>query len=169
MVSTLSMPVKSSVAPLTLADYADMPYSPAFLLDSKFDASLTDNPAFRRACEFGFVTYFDEMYEANEQGDDVFVERCYGWTEVVKIVVDEVLFNERSGSVLSRAERAGVLLGWLSALALTDRALALRALTVAETLLSGKVLQQEVSQEPVRPLYHLYPRSVDSAGWPLDL
>lgn len=170
MLSTLSLSLNTSVAPLTLAEYAEMPYCSALLLDSKFDASLTDAPAFHEACEFGFVTYFDEMYEADEQDNDVLVERRYSWAEVVKIVVDEALCEEQSGPVLSLAYRAGVMLGWLSALALTDPKMAGQALTVAEALLlpSGKVRQQELNKEPVRPVSHLCPRSVDSAGWPLD-
>ena len=169
MVSTLSMSVNLSIAPLTLADFAEMPYSPALLLDSKFDATLTDDLAFRGACEFGFLNYFDQMYQDDEQGEEVFVERRYEWAEVVEIVVDEVLWEPSAGLVLSCAERAGTLLGWLSALALTERAMARRALTVAETLLlSGQVPQQEGNQEPVRSASHLCSRSVDTAGWPLD-
>ena len=167
---TSTVQTMTKVSPLSLADFAVMPYSPAFLLDSKFDASLTDDPDFREGCEFGFVTYFDEMYEADEQGNDVFVERRYSWAEVVEIVVDEVL-SEEMGRLLPCVERAGVVLGWLSALALTDRAMAERALTVGEALLlpSGKAWRQELSEEPVRPVYHLCSRSVDTAGWPLDM
>src|SRR6266567_9192245 len=133
MVSTL--PIITKVSPLTVADYVEMPYSPALLLDSKFDASITDDPEFREACKDGFTFYFEEMYEWDEEDDEVFVERCYTWVEVIESVVDNALSEGEPGRLLPCVERAGFALGWLSALALTDRSMARRALTVLEALL----------------------------------
>ncbi len=133
MVSTL--PVITQVSPLTVADCSDMPYAPVLLLDSKFDASITDDSEFREACEDGFKAYFEEMYEWDEEDDDVFVERCYTWAEVIESVVDNALSEGEPGRLLPCVERAGFALGWLSALALTDRSMARRALTVLEALL----------------------------------
>ncbi|SRR6266567_1303511 len=135
MVSTL--PIITQVSPLTVADCVEMPYSPVLLLDSKFDVSITDDPAFREACEDGFGGYFEGMYEMDEeQEESLFVARCYSWAEVVEWVVDNALSEEKPGRLLPCVERAGYALGWLSALALTDRSTARRALTVLEALLA---------------------------------
>ena len=134
MVSTVQ--VMTRVSPLTAADFVDMSYSPALLLDSKFDVSITDDSEFREACEDGFKAYFEGMYEMDEEDDDVFVERCYTWAEVIESVVDNALSEGEPGRLLPCVERAGFALGWLSALALTDRSMARRALTVLEALLA---------------------------------
>ncbi len=134
MVSTV--PMRTQIFPLTVADFIDVPYSPALLLDSKFDVSITDDPEFHEACRDGFTFYFGEMYEWDEEDDDVFVERCYTWVEVIESVVDNALSEGEPGRLLPCVERAGFALGWLSALALTDRSMARRALTVLEVLLA---------------------------------
>ncbi len=134
MVSTVQ--VMTRVSPLTAADFVDMSYSPALLLDSKFDASITDAPEFREACRDGFTFYFEEMYEWDEQDNEVFVECRYTWAEVIESVVDNALSEGEPGRLLPCVERAGFALGWLSALALTDRSMARRALTVLEALLA---------------------------------
>ncbi len=133
MVSTVSMITK--VSSLTAADFVDLPYSPALLLDSKFDVSITDDAEFREACEDGFKAYFEGMYEMDDEGDGVFVACCYTWAEVVEQVADSVLSEGCPGRLLPCAERAGFALGWLSALALTDPSMAMRALSVLEALL----------------------------------
>ena len=142
MVSTL--PVITQVSPLTIADFVEMPYSPAVLLDSKFDASMTYDPEFREASRDGFTFYFEEMYEWDEEDNEVFVGRCYTWVEVIESVVDNALSEGEPGRLLPCVERAGFALGWLSALALTDRSTARRALTVLEALLvpSDKCLRR---------------------------
>ena len=132
-----SVPMVTHVFPLTAADCAEMPYASALLLDSKFDASITDDPEFRGACETGFDAYFEEMYAWNEVGDDlVFVEKQYAWREVRTFVVRNAMAHDGRGELLPCGWRAGFVLGWLSALALTDRSVALRALSVVERLLT---------------------------------
>jgi hypothetical protein len=124
------------VCPVTLAEYAEMPYCPVFLLDAKFDASITDHPEFPKACEWGFETYFEEMYQWDESRENlVFVTRSYTWEEVVEGVVRAALFEEMPGCVVSVASRAGGVLGWLSAHALVNRSEALLAVTVLRHLM----------------------------------
>ena len=55
--------------------FADIPYSPALLLDAHFGSHITDDPEFSRACQSGFDTYFEVMYQPDASGDGVqFVE-----------------------------------------------------------------------------------------------
>jgi hypothetical protein len=135
-------------APLTVAEIAEIDYSPVLLLDAKFDVAVTDDPAFRSACEYGFDAYFEDMCEWNESGTEtVLVERCSTWAEIVRWVVSNALTEERPGRLLSRGWRAGFGLGWLSALALTRRGEAVRALAVLEAMLtpSEGVLRLDVA------------------------
>jgi hypothetical protein len=128
MMSTVQI---TKVAPLTLADYAEMPYSPALLLDSKIDASITDDLKFRKGCEDGFEMYFG--YRVLDEAGSCLVEgqESYSWDVVVAFLTNNVL-DEEGGC---RPWRIGCLLGWLSAYALFERAMARRALVVLEALL----------------------------------
>lgn len=47
---------------LTVTAFAEVPYSPALLLESSFDASVTDSDEFHLGCKWGFDAYFDTMY-----------------------------------------------------------------------------------------------------------
>lgn len=146
MVSTVEM--RTQAAPLTLVDYAEMPYSPALLLDSKFDASLTDDPEFRIGCKWGFDAYFEFMYRLDKaSGKSVFVAEVYTWHEVVRFILNNVMDERGVADDRYRGWRAGFLLGWLSALALTDRVLAVNGLAVVERLVvsPGLVCQEEAA------------------------
>jgi hypothetical protein len=126
----------TEVSPLTAADCSGLPYSPALLLGSKLDASITDDPEFRRACAWGFDTYFDEMYQWDESRENlVFVARTYTWDEVIEGVVRGTLFEDLPGCLVSAACRAGGVLGWLSAHALVNRSDAVLALAVLRSLI----------------------------------
>jgi hypothetical protein len=123
-----------SAAPL---DFVDLPYSPALLLDAGFDASITDCLDFRDACQDGFGSYFEEGWEDDGQGNEVFTNHFNTWHEVRGEIVGAVArrydaverFHEQQlGGVVPLSWRAGFALGWLSALALADRALALRGI-----------------------------------------
>src|SRR6266704_6973752 len=117
MVSTVSMITK--VSPLTVADCVDLPYSPALLLDSKFDASITDDSEFCEGCETGFDAYFESMYQWNEaRTDTVFVQQWFSLGEVLAFVAENVFAEDEHDRLLPLGWRAGFLLGWLSALAL---------------------------------------------------
>ena len=128
MVSTVQM---TKVAPLTMADYAEMPYAPALLLDSKIDASFTDDSKFREGCQDGFEGYFG--YRVFDGSGSWLVEgqESYSWEVVAAFLTTNVL-DEEGGC---RPWRVGYLLGWLSAFALFDRAMARRAVVVLEALL----------------------------------
>src|SRR5438477_3772005 len=107
---------------LTVAAFAEVPYSPALLLESSFDASVIDNDEFHLGCKWGFDAYFDTMYEWGEsKAELVFVEKHYTWAEIVEFVIQTVLGEDPPGYVTLRDWRAGVGRGWLSALALTNR------------------------------------------------
>src|SRR6266567_4039785 len=111
--------LSSMAISLTAAAFVDVPYSPAFLLESRFDA------------------YFAEMFEWNEEHTDlVFVEKCYSWAEVAEVVAETMLHEDRPEHIESDASRAGFVLGWLSALALTHRSLALTGLTLLMVLVT---------------------------------
>jgi hypothetical protein len=172
MVSTLSMPIITQAAPLTVADFNGLPYSPALLLDSKFDAAITDAVAFHEACQGGFEAYFDAMYDWDvEQGRAVFVAERYTWEEVIERVVDNALSEDEFHCLLPCAERVGFTLGWLSALAFTEPAMAGQALVVLEALLvpSAKKMRRNLVDSPGSIVRRVCPRKVDSAGWPLDM
>lgn len=122
-----------TIAPLAPSHFQHVPYSSALLLPVRFDASIIDDPEYAAACQGGFEGYFEGMLDWNEAGDDlVFVNRCYTWVDIVQNVSDNLLnTNTLPGcSPTSLAWRAGYMLGWLSALALTDRALALRGVSL---------------------------------------
>jgi hypothetical protein len=127
MESTVEMVTK--VSPLTVADFAEMPYSPALLLESRFDASVTDGPEFRAACESGFGAYFDGLIELDEELYVTFVEKPHTWADVVALV-DETLgaTDLQDWRRVSLAWGAGFGLGWLSAHALVKREDAVMAL-----------------------------------------
>ena len=144
----IAVPLLMQAAPLTITELAEIEYSPVLLLDAKFDVAVTDGPAFRSACECGFDAYFEDMREWNEEGTEtVLVERCATWAEIVRWVVSNALAEEQPGRLLSRVWRAGFGLGWLSALALTRRSEAIRALAVLEAMLtpSDGVLRLDVA------------------------
>ena len=125
---------------LAPSDFVDLPYSPALLLDARFGAELTDHQDFAAACRDGFTFYFEEMYhDGGEEMPDIFEDYFYSWDEVRGRVMMEMVdrsaraqaFEQLYGPV-SLASLAGFMLGWLSALALSDRALALRGLALLE-------------------------------------
>ena len=172
MVSTVQMIAK--MAPLTLADYAEMDYAPTLLLDSKFDASLTDDPEFRVACEYGFEAYFEDMCEWNQAGTTlVFVEKCHTWADLL-IFVEETAAatapSPQGWEPLSFAWAVGFGLGWLSAHALVkrdDAEMALARLTAGIEKRMGR--RQGCAALPANSVRQLHSRAVDTAGWPLDL
>jgi len=121
---------------LTVAAFAEVPYSPALLLESSFDASVTDSEEFHLGCKWGFDAYFDTMYGWGEsKAELVFVEKRYTWAEIVEFVFLTALGEDPPGYVTLRDWRAGFGLGWLSALALTNRHEAMLGLTMLTVLL----------------------------------
>ena len=114
----------------------EVPYSPALLLESSFDASITDSDEFRKACQWGYDAYFEDMYITGESETAlVFVAKCYTWAEIVEFVTQNALGENAPGYFISRDWRAGFGLGWLSALALTNRQEAMMGLTMLTVLI----------------------------------
>lgn len=114
----------SSVAPSVL-EYVALPYSPSLLLEVHFPLALVADHGFSEACEVGFNDYFGEMCQESTLDELVCVERVYTWADVEqRVVSDMVTASEKLGERLPWC--AGYALGWLSALALTQRSLALR-------------------------------------------
>ena len=136
MIAQVQMvPVALPVVSFPPSAYVDIPYSPALLLDARFDASIVDSERFRDGCVSGFDTYFDELYVRVAGQEYAFVDRVSTWDEVEKMVVEWFLEEDEEGDVSLRWN-AGFMLGWLSALALTDRVLALRGLDMLQVLVS---------------------------------
>jgi hypothetical protein len=116
--------------------FKDLPFNAALLLPVSLDVSLTAHPDFSEGCQCGDSSYFDEMYHVDPSTGDreVFIDHFYTWYEVEKQVREATLFHaERYSSSLSWA--VGFVLGWLSALAFTDRALALRGFDLMVSLM----------------------------------
>jgi len=123
---------------------SEVPYSPALLIESSFDASITDSDEFRRACQWGYDAYFEDMYVTGESETElVFVARCYTWVEMVEFVMQNALGEHAPGYFISRDWRAGFGLGWLSALALTNRREAMMGLTMLTALIVGPASERQ--------------------------
>jgi len=119
-----TMPVVSVASP-TL--FKDVEFMPALLLPVSFDASVMASEAYQEGCEYGFFDYFERMYQVDASGlRDVFVEQFYTWADVEREVVGNVLDDIKECFPL--AWSIGFEHAWLSALALTDRSLALLGL-----------------------------------------
>jgi hypothetical protein len=140
-----SLPLVSFLPPigsLTPADFQDVSYSPMFLLPVQFDASITTDPEYPDGCEGGFYCYFEDMFQRDEAGrGTVFIDRFYSRADVMSLVV-EGLSSSLSPSRWDAAPLSysvGFVLGWLSALALTDRPLALGGLELLTVLVAHMI------------------------------
>jgi hypothetical protein len=100
---------------------AEVSYSPVLLLDARLGASITDDPDFCDCCQLGFEVYFDFL-----PSDGIVADVMMGF--VVNNLVDS------GDGVMPLPSAAGLVLGWLSALALTDRSLASQGLDLLITL-----------------------------------
>jgi hypothetical protein len=103
--------------------FVDIPYSPGLLLPVPFDGSITTNPEYQQACKGGFDGYFEMLFTWTENGEYAPVDRFYSHNDIRQVVVNDVIqgVTEEHSSL---AFCAGDMVGWLSALALTDRSLA---------------------------------------------
>lgn len=104
------------------SDFLTLSYAPALLLDVRFPIVVIADAVFSDACEVGFDAYFDEMMSGSTFEDSYLEDHFYTWDEVERVLCE----NMSSAYGDSLPWRAGFCLGWLSALALTDRPLALR-------------------------------------------
>jgi hypothetical protein len=102
------------------------------LLPVQFDARLTFDPEYQEACQVGFDDGFGRLSEEDER-------ELFTWDMVRNEVLTSLLDVQRvlppGFPTLSLAWASGFLLGWLSALALIDRPLALRGLELLTVLL----------------------------------
>ena len=137
--------VSSSVNP---ADFRDVLYSPALLLDARLGASITDDPGFHSACEWGFNSCVGDME------DD-------GLSSVIQYGIRLFVRREVLDAGVPLVDRVGVALGWLSALALAQYHEAQEGLRELMELLG--------CEQQSAPWSGRDSRSVDSAGWPLDV
>jgi hypothetical protein len=115
--------------------FVEIPYTPSLLLGVQLPIAVVADHAFSEACEIGFNNYFEEMYQCSLSGECSFVERFYTWVDVEREMREQVItFHEKYGERLSWC--AGFALGWLSALALVDRPLALQGVTFMSALVA---------------------------------
>jgi hypothetical protein len=146
--------MKRNLTQQLLADFTpasevleNMLYSPALLLDGRFDASFVDHADFGVACRVGFEAWIEETFGYDEHGQLVLDRASYTQREVGDVLVANVCRRYDGGEaffgVPSLPWRAGFLLGWLSALALLDAALAVRCVGI----LSDVVLLQKYEEE----------------------
>ncbi len=133
------LPLTSVTRSLTPADFQNLPYSPTLLLSAHFEPSLTADPEYEAGCECGFDSYFTEMHHwlPNLSGY-TFIDRYHTPASVKSYLLSNTVYDPVRNPTLL-AWRSGWGLGWLSALALTDRPLALCGLEFLQEL----VLQDE--------------------------
>ena len=148
--------VLSSARP---TDFVDIPYSSALLLEARFDSSITDDPEFHSSCEWGFDSYFEGQMRSGCV-EVVYEDRFYNRGEVCRELVDNVVVAHRRDKT-PLVTCVGVALGWLSALALAQYQEAQEGLQNLMGLLEREQQSSRWSTSASR--------SVDSAGWPLDM
>ncbi len=119
-------------APFTPADFQHIPYTSALLLPSPFAVSIISDVEYHPACEWGFGAYFNGMYQYDDANGSVFLDHFYTRDEVC----EELFCLLRSWGQTPLAWSVGFYLGWLSALALTDRQGACDGLSMLVTLLN---------------------------------
>ncbi len=126
------LPQASGTRCLSPDDFQDISYSPVFLLPVQFDTRLTLDPEYQEACHVGFDDGFGRLSEEDER-------ELFNWdvvrNEVLRSLLDVQKVLPPGFPTLSLAWASGFLLGWLSALALIDRPLALRGLELLTVLL----------------------------------
>jgi hypothetical protein len=126
------LPQAAGTHGLTPDDFQDISYSPTLLLPVQFDTSLTLDPEYQEACQVGFDEGFGLLSEEDER-------ELFNWDMVKNEVLTSLLDVQKvlppGFPTLSLAWASGFLLGWLSALALVDRSLALRGLELLTVLL----------------------------------
>ena len=94
---------------LSPAQFKELHYTPTVLLESKFDASITDHVDFPVACEWGYDAYFDEMYQWNaDRTAMLFVEHIHTLAEVQAKLIEEDRLTDTLVHVTSVGWRAGI-------------------------------------------------------------
>lgn len=130
---------------------ADLDYSPSLLLLAPWsmDMAFVRSLEYARACQDGFETYLDELHEWDRDKQvEVLCDRVLSWVDLLHNVIFEfaIVRDVVSGREPdSLAQRAGFVLGWLSAYAFrarqdADLALGLLAVLV-EAELQGRRIE----------------------------
>lgn len=111
-------------------DFEDIAYSSSYLLPVSFPCAIVGDAEYVRGCELGFVLYFDwpELWGGT-------------FSELKKSVIGD-LFS-KAPDAGSLASRVGFQHGLLSALALTNRSLALAGLSLLVRLTEYLVFLSE--------------------------
>ena len=126
------LPQDFGTCSLSSDDFQDISYSPKLLLPVQFDTRLTLDPEYQKACQVGFDDGFGRLSEEDER-------ELFNWdvvrNEVLRSLLDVQRVLPPGFPTCSLAWASGFLLGWLSALALVDRPLALRGLELLTVLL----------------------------------
>jgi hypothetical protein len=122
-------------------------YSPAFLLDARFDASITNDPEFHQACVSGFESGIEEGYGVDDRGREVFfgLNSVLTWEDLRTDTATAFREIGRFFPGIPPATLPGVAgfyLGRWSAVALTDTVLALRGLDLLCTLVETWISRQ---------------------------
>lgn len=126
----------SVITLLTPADFEDVPYTPALLLRASFDASITSAVDYQEGCKYGF----DDCLEMVVSDDPDTVKHCTSRSVVCSFVARNLCQDDFDLSSL--AWRIGFVLGWLSALAVTNRSMASVGLDLLTVLVNR--LQENV-------------------------
>ena len=122
VVPVISAGGNTPVRQVTPADVCQLPYTSALLLPLQLDRTITSHPDYQEACQWGYDFYFEEMYQENDQGEEVFVEHFYTPRDVMELIAKET--EDTKPWAAAFPIRVGVVLGILSALALTNLPLA---------------------------------------------
>ena len=155
------------------ADFKDIPYSPDVLLPVQLDPAIMAQDKYNRALKQGFDDYFEGMYTWNEDETDLLFENHFYTLHGIQTFVIQNAFPDRSFPYPpSLSFRCGFIVGWLSALALTDRELALQGLHLLVELTpyvsAFLVAVPDVHRGPAgrRDARGF---TLDSSGWPMDM
>jgi hypothetical protein len=121
------------VSPLTPVDVDAVSYSSALLLPAQFDPCITADPEYQRALEAGFMDFLELFCELlDDEDEDESEQLPLTWDDVKHEIIENVFDTRKvfapDFSMTVLAWDSGFMLGWLSALALIDRPLALRGL-----------------------------------------
>jgi hypothetical protein len=123
-VSTSGTGPLASVSAVSPLDFIEVDYHPGLLLPVSFDRSIMDDPEYANSCEHGYDQYFAEMLTGTTLETLSWEARVYTRSTVTREIIREMTFIEEDGKRAPLAWRVGFFVGWLSALAFTDEALA---------------------------------------------
>ena len=138
------VPVYKKLIALSPVQFKELHYAPTVLLESKFDASITDHADFPVACAWGYDAYFDEMYQWNaDRTAMLFVEHIHTLAEVQAKLIEEDRLADTLAYATPVGWSAGFWLGWLSAFALVRPSDACAGLALLTVLVSRWQMREQ--------------------------